>query len=83
MDINHFNAESARNLVKLNNGDSEEVKTILNKIKSVAENGSNNLHVQGLLNPTILEVLNSKGFKVIKHPSLAQQKDSLYYTISW
>ena len=76
-----FNAEKAKQIV-----DSlyiDELHNILIRIKNKAEQGETVLHIYKSIKSTTKQVLLEKGFRVISQPSIAIQKDSLYYSIYW
>ena len=76
-----FNAEQARKIVR--NVNCTELIDILDKIKSAAEEGGNDLHVDIPLKSKTISDLVIRGFKVSSLPSIATQKDGLYYVIKW
>lgn len=76
-----FNAEQARQLV--DSYYSDELHNILVDIKLAAEVGKTFLHIYESKYSKTIQSLEDKGFRVVKHPGIAIQKDSLYYTINW
>jgi hypothetical protein len=76
-----FNAESARNIIKSIKND--ELHNVLSDIKYRAEQAETVLHVYKNLHQLTLDKLHEKGFKVVSQPSIAIQRDSLYYSIYW
>ena len=76
-----FNAQQAKQTV-----DSlyiDELHNILVNIKSKSEQGETVLHIYKSIKGKTLDALRDKGFKVIDQPSIAIQKDGLYYSIYW
>lgn len=81
MGILDFNANDARNIIETN--DNSELETILINIKKRAEGDKTSLHIYSSLKLKTLSELEKRGFKIYNHPSIAIQKDGLYYTINW
>jgi hypothetical protein len=61
---------------------SEKLSEILMQIYEISKD-EQRLPIYESLTTGVLEALETKGFEVIRHPSIAVQKDSLYYTIKW
>ena len=76
-----FNAEQARQLV--DSYYSDELHNVLVEIKLAAEVGKSFLHIYEHQQPKTIQSLRDRGFRVIDHPGIAIQRDSLYYTINW
>ena len=76
-----FNAEQAKQIVDSLHID--ELHNILVDIKSKAEQGETVLHIYKSIKEKTKQVLIEKGFKVVDQPSIAIQKDGLYYSIYW
>lgn len=81
MDIKDFNADKAREILETIQTD--ELEKILLDIKSKAEEGESVLHIYTSLKSKTKEELVNRGFKVIDQPSIAMQRDGLYYSICW
>lgn len=79
--MENFNAEKARQIV--DSLDTDELHNILVDIKSKAEQGETVLHIYKSIKPKTKQLLTEKGFRVVDHPSLAIQKDGLYYSVYW
>jgi cupin superfamily acireductone dioxygenase involved in methionine salvage len=79
--MENFNAEQAKQIV--NSLHTDELHNILVDIKSKAEQGETVLHIYKSIKAKTKQVLTEKGFKVIDQPSIAIQKDGLYYSIYW
>jgi hypothetical protein len=79
--MENFNADSARKIVSSIQND--ELHGILVDIKSRAEAGETDLHVYKSLRVATKNELVVRGFDVHNQPSIAIQKENLYYTISW
>lgn len=79
--MDDFSAHDARTLMK--KVDEKELGLIITDIKIQAKFDKSELHInKTLYNSTIAE-LRIRGFTVINAPSIATQKDGLYYIISW
>ena len=79
--MNDFDAKKARDIV--DSLEDNELNDVLINIKSEAEKGQTILHIyQHLKGKTIAE-LTDKGFDIVFHPSIAIQRDGLYYSIRW
>jgi hypothetical protein len=61
---------------------SEKLSEILMQIYEISKD-EQRLPIYESLTTGVLKALETKGFEVIRHPSIAVQKDSLYYTIKW
>jgi len=79
--MENFNAEQARQIVDSLHID--ELHNILVDIKSKAEQGETVLHIYKSIKVKTRQVLTEKGFRVVDRPSIAIQKDGLYYSIYW
>ena len=78
--ILEFDALAARK--RFASSTSEKLSEILQKIYDISKE-EQRLHIYEFLHHDVVEALETKGFEVIRHPSIAAQKDSLYYTIKW
>lgn len=76
-----FNAEKARQIV--NSLAKGELSEVLNDIKKEADSSGVRLFVHKPLSPATVKELTDRGFVVFHHSSICNQKDNLYYTISW
>ena len=56
---------------------------ILDNIKNTAKEGKNILHIYDHLDNDVLHELKKLGFIITTFSGLAQQKEGLYYSISW
>ena len=79
--MNDFNAHQARQIVGSLHTD--ELHNILVDIRTEAQEGKNVLCIYKPLKTQTLNALRSRGFNVILQPSIAIQKDNLYYSITW
>jgi hypothetical protein len=79
--MDKFNAEEAKKIATLSY--SEELNNLLNDIKYAAHQGQRELHIYRSLKSETVSNLRSRGFNVDEAPSIAIQRDSLYYTITW
>ena len=79
--IENFNAEQARKLAE--SKANTELNDVLLEIKDEAVSGKYLLHISKSLREGTISALKSKGFKVTAAPSIATQKENLYYTIEW
>lgn len=79
--IDDFNAEKAIELSTKT--DVFELNFLLEEIRKAAENGNRKYSVDKSLKPNTLEKLKEKGFSVKPMSSIARQKDSVYYLITW
>lgn len=59
------------------------IEPLYKAIKEKAMEGKRELHVYYHLDVSILNILRTNGYEIYDHPSIAVQKDGLYYTISW
>ena len=86
-ELKNFTAVSARELVDSLN--EEELYEILGKIRIEAQSKKSVLHVyKSLSKATITELGNrgfrvDSGFRVVDQPSIAVEKENLYYSINW
>lgn len=76
-----FDALQAKQIVE--SVQSYELRNILADIKAKAYKGETVLFVHHPIKGETLDALRSKGFTVKDQPSIAIQKDSLYYSVSW
>ena len=76
-----FNAQQAKQIV--DSLYSDELHNILVDIKVKAEHGETVLHIYKPIKGKTVNALRDKGFKVIIYPSIAIQRDELYYSIYW
>lgn len=76
-----FNAQEAKKIVE--SLYSDELHNTLTDIKFKVEKGETVLHVYKPLQRKTIDVLREKGFNVATSPSIAIQRDNLYYTITW
>lgn len=76
-----FNAQQAKQIVDSLHTD--ELHKILVDIKSKAEQGETVLHIYNSIKPKTKQALIEKGFRVVDQPSMAIQKDGLYYSVYW
>jgi hypothetical protein len=76
-----MNAKEAR--IITNNTSDQDLDAVYKSIKREATKGNNNLHWYKSLNKIQLDKLLELGYDIFHHPSMAIQKDSLYYTIKW
>ena len=76
-----FNAEQAKQIV--DSLYTDELHNILVDIKNKAEQGETVLHIYKSIKPKTKQVLTEKGFNVVDQPSIAIQKDGLYYSVYW
>ena len=60
----------------------EEYRIITDEIKKACVM-CNTLDVDRYVKPQVLEMLQQDGYDVKTWPSLAQQKEGIYYTIMW
>ena len=79
--MENFNADQARKIV--DSLSDNELHDILVDIKLKAEHGKSVLHIYKPIKNNTVDRLKQKGFEVINAPSIAIQKDSLYYSIYW
>lgn len=79
--MENFNAEQAKQIVDSLHTD--ELHNILVDIKNKAEQGETVLHIYKSIKAKTKQVLSEKGFRVVDQPSIAIQKDGLYYSIYW
>jgi hypothetical protein len=79
--MENFNAEQAKQIVDSLHID--ELHNILVDIKNKAEQGETVLHIYKSIKAKTKQVLTKKGFRVVDQPSIAIQKDGLYYSIYW
>lgn len=77
-----FNAKQAKQIT--DSQYTEQLYDILAQIKYRAEEGKSVLHIySGHVRDKTKKELTDRGFRVVDHPSIAQQKDNLYYSIYW
>lgn len=74
-----FDATQAQQII--DSLQSHELEKMLEKIKKTVENNESVLHVYTSLEEKTILSLKNKGFRVITQPSIAIQKDNLYYSI--
>jgi len=74
-----FNAKQAKKIKE--NGFGEQLKEILMDIKNNAEKGV--LHIYHPLSDKVVSALKKKKFTINRQPSIAIQRDNLYYSIFW
>lgn len=79
--MKNFNAEQARQIVDSTHID--ELHNILVEIKNKAEQGETVLHIYKDIKSKTKQILIEKGFRVVEQPSIAIQRDELYYSIYW
>lgn len=79
--MNDFDAKQARKIV--DELFTNELHNILIDIKTNAEKGETVLHIYKPLKGKTVDDLANRGFKIIVAPSIATQKDNLYYSINW
>lgn len=79
--MENFNAEQAKQIVDSLHTD--ELHSILVDIKNKAEQGETVLHIYKSIKAKTKQVLIEKGFRVVDQPSIAIQKEGLYYSIYW
>ena len=79
--MENFNAEQAKQIVDSLYKD--ELHNILVEIKNKAEQGETVLHIYKSIKPKTRQVLREKGFEVLDQPSIAFQRDGVYYSIYW
>lgn len=77
-----FNAEEARKLANQSLSASE-TNELLMEIENAAKLGDYKIFVYKELNCNSINNLQNLGFDVKRQPPISQQKDSLYYIISW
>jgi hypothetical protein len=76
-----FTAQQAKQIVdSLQNDD---LDNILIHIKAKAEQGETVLHIYESITNKTRDDLVGKGFRVIKHTSISNQRDGLHYSIYW
>lgn len=76
-----FNAQQAKQIV--DSLYTDELQDILVEIKYRAARGETVLHIYKPMKGKTVDELRNRGFKVKDLPSIAIQKDGLYYSISW
>ena len=76
-----FNAQQAKQIV--DSLYTDELHNILVDIKAKAEHGETVLHIYKKIKGKTVDALRNKGFKVTNQPSIAIQRDGLYYSIYW
>jgi hypothetical protein len=79
--MENFNAEQAKQIA-----DSlyvNELHNILVEIKKKAEQGETVLYLYKTIKAKTKQVLREKGFEVVDEPSIAIQREGLYYSIRW
>jgi hypothetical protein len=76
-----FNAQQAKQIV--DSLYTDELHNILVDIKAKAEQGETVLHIYKPIKGRTVDALRDKGFNVTSHPSIAIQRDDLYYSIYW
>jgi hypothetical protein len=79
--MQNYNAPPAKRLVSDTAND--EIHSILVDIRSKAENGETVLHIYEPLKKQTKDELIKRGFRLVDQPSIAVQKDNLYYSIYW
>lgn len=79
--MKHFNAQQAKQIV--DSLYTDELHNILVDIKAKSEQGETVLHIYKPIKGKTVEALRDKGFKVTDQPSIAIQKEGLYYSIYW
>jgi len=79
--MENFNAEQAKQIVDSTHID--ELHNILVEIKNKAEQGETVLHIYKEIKAKTRQILTEKGFRVVEQPSIAIQRDELYYSIYW
>jgi hypothetical protein len=77
------NAHDAKKRADSSRKVEEQREYIIKEITKTADLGEYEYHVHMSLHKETLIYLNSLAFEIIKHDSLAIQKDNLYYTIKW
>ena len=60
-----------------------EFEKVITDIKIKAELGDRKLHIYNPLKEKTMKELELLGFKIAQMPSIAVQRDGLYYTITW
>jgi hypothetical protein len=83
--MENFNAHQARQITDGKNNETfqKEIKSVLNTIKSSAENGKSTCTIYEPLQKSTITDLQSRGFSIEHACSMAIQKDSVYYYIKW
>ncbi len=81
MKMENFNAQQAKQIV--DSLYTDKLHNILVDIKNKAEKGESVLHIYNPIKGKTVDILRDKGFKVIDQPSIAIQRESLYYSIYW
>ena len=76
-----FNVKQAKQIV--DSLYTDELHNILVDIKAKAEQGETVLHIYKPIKGKTVDAIRDKGFKVTNQPSIAIQKDGLYYSIYW
>lgn len=76
-----INAHQARKLA--NDKRSSNLDSVLKEIQVKSNEGEYKLHIYKSLDRIVLESLKKLDYKIFSHPSIDQQKENLYYTISW
>lgn len=79
--MENFDANEAVKLV--NEVGKDELQAILVDIKMNAEKGETVLHIYRHLRKQTTDELTKRGFDIVHQPSIAIQKDGLYYSIYW
>lgn len=79
--MKNFDAQQAKQIV--DSLYTDELHNILVDIKTKAEQGETILHIYKPIKGKTVDALRDKGFKVTDQPSIAIQKDGLYYSIYW
>ena len=73
----------ATDMRKLADDSKNEYGVIAKLIQVEAEMKKTELHVYQHVKEIVLIMLEEDGFEVIRQPSIAIQKDNLYYTVRW
>jgi len=79
--MKNFNAAEANKIASTVNN--SEIHNILNDIKRSAEKGKTVLHIYRPLMASSIDEIEKRGFKVIRSPSIATQRDGLHYSVNW
>jgi len=73
----------AEDMRKLADDSKNEYGVIAKLIQVEAEMKKTELHIYQYVKEIVLIMLEEDGFEVIRQPSIAIQKDNLYYTVRW
>lgn len=76
-----FTAQEARALAQKKY--ESTLQSLLDDIRVKASEGEFALHIYKPVDKIVLTALEKRGFEVSNHPSIAMQRENLYYTISW